>query len=113
MLYHHLSWTGLMLWLRFGWWRGMSLRRTVFDQLESPGTKSYTESEARAMMSAFQKVSVTQAFSPGDLLQHQPSARFRSAVYKLAWQLYPRFLVRRFGGRWGLFLLIKATKPSA
>jgi len=37
MLYHHPSLTGFMLWLRYGLWRGKSLRKAVFDHLESPG----------------------------------------------------------------------------
>jgi hypothetical protein len=51
-------------------------------------------------------------FSPGDLLLHQPSARFQSGFYRLVWKLFPRPLVRTFGRRWGLFLLITATKAD-
>jgi hypothetical protein len=51
-------------------------------------------------------------FSPGDLLLHQPSARFQSGFYRLVWKLFPRALVRAFGRRAGLFLLITATKTS-
>ena len=111
MLYHHPSLTGMMLWLRYGVWQGKSLRRTLFDYLESPGTKTFTKAEARALMEAFESVDIQQLFSPGDLLVNVPSARFQSAVYRLAWKLYPRFLVRKFGGRWGLFLLISGRKP--
>ncbi len=96
MLYHHPSLTGMMLWLRYGAWRGKSMRRTVFDHLESPETKTYTKAEG---------------LSPGDLLLNAPSARFQSAVCRLAWKLYPRFLVRKFSGPWGLFLLISGRKP--
>ena len=46
MVYHHPSLTGLMLWLRYGLGRGRSLRQTVFEQLESPGTKTYSDREA-------------------------------------------------------------------
>lgn len=110
MVYHHPSMTGLMLWLRFGLWRGKSLRRTVFEQLESPGTKTYTRAEALAMLNRFTNVQIHLEFSPGDLLLHQPSSRFESAFYRLVWKMFPRALVRRFGRRWGLFLLISATK---
>jgi hypothetical protein len=47
-----------------------------------------------------------QVFSPGDLLLNRPSARFQSSLYRLAWRLYPRALVKKMGRRWGLFLLI-------
>jgi len=111
MLYHHPSLTGMMLWLRYGAWRGKSMRRTVFDHLESPETKTYTKAEVRALMQGFESVDIQQVFSPGDLLLNAPSARFQSAVCRLAWKLYPRFLVRKFGGRWGLFLLVSGRKP--
>ena len=112
MVYHHPSLTGLMLWLRFGVLHGKSLRRSVYEQLESPGTKTYTQSEARELMALFENVSLRQVFSPGDLLLNRPSARFRSPFYRLAWKAYPRGLARRLGQRWGLFLLISARKPQ-
>ena len=111
MIYHHPSITGAMLWLRYGIWRGKSLRRAVFDHLESPGTKSYTQEEARSLLAGFCDIRFEVAFSPGDLLLHQPSARFQSAFNRAIWKLYPRRLVKKFGRKWGLFLLIDATKP--
>jgi len=113
MIYHHPSLTGFMLWLRYGWLRGKSLRQAVYDHLESPGTKSYTQEEARAMLQGFEQVELRQAFSPGDLLLNEPSARFQGLAYRIVWRLYPRFLIRTFGDKWGLFLLICARKPAA
>lgn len=113
MIYHHPSLTGFMLWLRYGWLRGKSLRQVVHDHLESPGTKSYTQEEARALLQGFEQMEFRQVFSPGDLLLNEPSARFQGWAYRIIWRLYPRFLVRRFGARLGLFLLISARKPSA
>ncbi len=113
MIYHHASLTGFMLWLRYGFLRGKSLRQSVHDHLESPGTKSYTREEARAMLQGFEQVEFRQAFSPGDLLLNEPSARFQGLVYRIVWRLYPRSLIRRFGDKWGLFLLISARKPAA
>ncbi len=110
MVYHHPSLTGAMLWLRHGLWRGKSLRRTVFDYLESPGTKSYTRCEAAVLMSAFQNVTIRLVFSPGDLLLHKPSARYQSKFYRLLWKFYPRWLVRKLGKRAALFLLLEGTK---
>jgi ubiquinone/menaquinone biosynthesis C-methylase UbiE len=112
MLYHHPSLTGLMLWLRYGIFRGKSLRQAVYDCLESPGTKAYTQSEARDMMTGFENITMRQVFSPGDLLLSRPSVRFQSRLYRLAWKLYPRWLARMVGRRWGLFLLISARKPA-
>ena len=112
MVYHHPSVTGLMLWLRYGLWRGKSLRRTVFERLESPGTKTYTREEALTLFKGFADVKMQVVFSPGDLLLHQPSARFQSGFYRIIWKLFPRAIVRKFGRRLGLFLLISATKPK-
>jgi len=110
MLYHHPSITGAMLWLRYGLLRGRSLRRSVFDHLESPGTKTYTREEALRLLDGFRDVEMRLVFSPGDLLLHQPSPKFQSWFYRLVWWLFPRWLVRRLGRRFGLFLLITATK---
>ena len=112
MLYHHPSLTGLMLWLRYGAFRGKSIRRSAYDHLESPGTKTYTQSEARGMMSGFEQITMRLVFSPGDLLLNRPSVRFQSPLYRLAWKLYPRWLARKLAGGWGLFLLIAARKPA-
>ena len=112
MIYHHPSLTGFMLWLRYGLLRGKSLRQCVHDHLESPGTKSYTPEEARAMLDGFEQIEFRQAFSPGDLLLNEPSARFQGLAYRMVWRLYPRFLARRFGSRLGLFLLISARKSG-
>jgi SAM-dependent methyltransferase len=112
MIYHHPSLTGGMLWLRYGLLRGKSLRKAVYDHLESPGTKTYTEQEARLLLEGFEDIAAEQVFSPGDLLLNRPSARFQSVLYRVAWKLYPRALARRFGRKWGLFLLISGRKPG-
>jgi ubiquinone/menaquinone biosynthesis C-methylase UbiE len=112
MLYHHRSITGLMLWLRYGVWRGQSIRRCVYERLESPGTKTFTVPETLAMFSDFENVQVEQVFSPGDLLLHAPSARFQGHFYRSIWKVFPRTLVRKYGKRWGLFLLITARKQQ-
>jgi ubiquinone/menaquinone biosynthesis C-methylase UbiE len=113
MLYHHPSLTGFMLWLRYGLWNAKSIRQTVYDELESPGTKSYTQHETRALLKGFEQIEMRQVFSPGDLLLNRPSARFSNSFYRWIWALYPRPLIRRFGSKLGLFLLISARKPVA
>lgn len=111
MIYHHPSLTGAMLWLRYGLFRGKSMRQSVFDHLESPGTKTYTCTEASSLFRHFKDVKMQLVFSPGDLLLHRPSTRYQSALYRLVWRLYPRTVIRKLGSRWGLFLLVTATKP--
>jgi len=112
MVYHHPSITGLMLWLRYGAFCGKSLRQSVFDHLESPGTKTYSEAEALKVFEGFKNVQMNLVFSSGDLLLNQPSARFQGWFYRSIWKCFPRRLVRTFGHRWGLFLLITAEKPA-
>ena len=112
MVYHHPSMVGLMLWLRYGMFRGKSLRQSVFDHLESPGTKSYTKQEIRSLMSGFERIECSQVFSPGDLLVNEPSARFQGSIYRVLWTLYPRWAVRWFCRKFGLFVLISAKKGS-
>jgi ubiquinone/menaquinone biosynthesis C-methylase UbiE len=112
MVYHHPSITGAMLWLRYGFLRGKSMRASVFEHLESPGTKTYTREEALELFEDFREVKMRLVFSPGDLLLHQPSARYHTRFYRLVWKLFPRGLVKMFGRKSGLFLLITATKGS-
>lgn len=112
MLYHHPSMTGLLLWLRYGILRSKSLRQSVCDHLESPGTRTYTREQAFSLMQGFRDVDSRLVFSPGDLLLHHPSERFQSALYRFAWKVYPRWLVKRLAGQWRLFLLVTATKEA-
>jgi len=113
MIYHHASLTGFMLWLRYGVWRRQSVRQCVCEELESPGTKTFTSDEALRMMRGFEHVQMNQVFSPGDLLLNQPSTKFQAPVYRVIWKLFPRWILRRLGRRWGLFLLVTASKgPS-
>lgn len=116
MVYHVPSWTGLLLWAVHGVGRlrpWLSPRRAIYDHLESPGTKAYTLAEARALMRGFVDVELETALLAGDLLAMRPSARYQSPIHRLAWALYPRALIRRFGARLGLGLLITARKPGA
>jgi ubiquinone/menaquinone biosynthesis C-methylase UbiE len=113
MLYHHPSLTGLMLWLRYGLFRGKSIRESVYSYLESPGTKSFTGNEVSKLLVDFDEVEMRQVFSPGDLLLHRPSSRFQGWFYRIVLALYPRRLVRLLCRSLGLFLLISARKPEA
>jgi len=112
MVYHHPSVTGFLLWLRYGWMRWKSMRQTVCEYLESPGTKSFTQDEALGMLDGFEEIELRQELSPGDLLLHKPSSRFRGGWYRMIWMAYPRRIVRAFGSRVGLFLLISARRAD-
>lgn len=115
MVYHVPSWVGLMLYLQHGLARGkpgLNMREAIFSHLESPGTKAYTLEEARQFLTAtgFSENSVSAKLSLGDLLTVKPSHRYSSPVFKLIWRIYPRWLVRMVGDRFGLNLLITARK---
>jgi ubiquinone/menaquinone biosynthesis C-methylase UbiE len=116
MIYHIPSWTGLMLYLLHGLAKGrplLGLRRAVFEHLESPGTKAYTTSEGfdLAQTAGFENIRVETKLGPGDLLEIKPSARYRGALARIVWALYPRPLVRLLGDRFGAYLLIEGRRP--
>lgn len=115
MIYHVPSFTGIMLWIRYCFLKGTAWRNqkwAIFHHLESPGTKAYTIDEARDMLNqiGFKNIHLQTKLCAGDLLNIKPSKRYQSAIYKIIWKLYPRFLVKLLGHRFGLNLLITATK---
>jgi hypothetical protein len=83
--------------------------------LESPGTKAYSVQEARKLLTeiGFSDLNLFPKLGPGDLLMIKPSRKYASAFYTLIWRCYPRWLVRRLGDKYGLSLLITATKSAA
>ena len=117
MVYHTPSWTGWMLWIRHALLRGrpyVSPRRCIYQYLESPGTKVYTVSEIKQMLQimGFVDIQTETRLGPGDLLTIKPSQRYRGVLYGAVWLLYPRWLVRLLGDRFGLAMLVTATKPT-
>jgi ubiquinone/menaquinone biosynthesis C-methylase UbiE len=115
MIYHHPSWTALLLWILRGHLRGRpftSPRKIVFEQLESPGTKTYTLAEAERMLRevGFSRIQTWTRLSTGDLLITRPSSKYQGRLYSVLFRLYPRWIVRMIGHRFGLNLLLIATK---
>lgn len=115
MIYHARSWTGLMLWLQHAVARGKfktTIKDVIFNHLESPGTKAYTLRETRSFLTAigFSDIALSTRLGPGDLLKIKPSEKYKSSLYKMIWRIYPRWLVRLLGDRYGLYLLITAKK---
>jgi ubiquinone/menaquinone biosynthesis C-methylase UbiE len=104
MVYHSHSIGGSLLALR---WL-TTPRAAIANHLESPGTNAYTQREARALVKQFQTVSIRPVLGSGDLLLMRPSARYANIAW--VWRLYPRWLIRRFGHRFGFYLLIEATR---
>ena len=115
MVYHTNSWTGWMLWAVYGLLRGRpwkTPRKCIYDHLESPGTKAYGTGEFRSFLEeiGFENVKVSTRLSPADLLTIRPSERHRSLAARTAWKVYPRWIARLLGDRFGLFLLVDATR---
>ena len=116
MIYRLPSWSGWMLRMQHGILKGrwgLSAREAIYHHLESPGTKAYTEAEARQFLEAigFSDVRIGAQLGPADVLSIRPSQKYRSPLFRLIWALYPRWLVRALGNRFGLCLLIWAKKP--
>ena len=82
------------------------------ELLESPGTKAYSLSEARLLLSdaGFTDCTVAAKLAPGDLLTVRPGARYQGRIMRVLWRLYPRPLVRLLGDRFGTNLLITARR---
>jgi len=116
MVYHVPSWTGLLLWLRYGALRAdpfHSARKFIFDHLESPGTKAYTTSQMHQLLVTvgFTNVSLNILLGPSDLLSIELGDKYGSRLYRLLQMVYPRWLIKVMGDQFGLLLLVEATKP--
>jgi SAM-dependent methyltransferase len=113
MIYHRFSLVGYMLWLRYALARGrprMSLDRIYASYLESPGTKAYSRTQARALFAAFPGVRIETRLTHGDLLESPAGQRHQGKLLRLARSVWPRALLRRFAAGHGLFMLITAVK---
>jgi len=115
MVYYKWSMVGAMLWIRYALlagrpWRG--LRSIYAEHLESPGTKAYSYSEARDIFSGFASVTISTPLSHGDLLDSEAGQRHRGIMLRVAKLIWPRWFIRRFLPRAGLFMLIEAVKQK-
>jgi ubiquinone/menaquinone biosynthesis C-methylase UbiE len=69
MLYSRLSWVAFGLWLRYALGRAQpwrSLTSVIAENMESPGTKAYTQSELEYLLRPFQDVRFTRFVTPYD-----------------------------------------------
>jgi ubiquinone/menaquinone biosynthesis C-methylase UbiE len=113
MIYHKWSLVGFMLWTRYALLRlrpWTSLEDVYARYLESPGTKAYSKSEARALFSRFKDVRVRTVLTHGDLLQSSAGQRHNGRALSIARKIWPRTILRRFFPSLGLFMLIEVTK---
>jgi len=114
MMYHKNSMVGFMLWLRYAFaelhWK-TSLQDIYSRYLESPGTKAYSKTEARNLMSGFQDIHLRTTLTHADLLESAAGQRHRGLLLDVAKKLWPRWLIRKLLPECGLFLMITARKP--
>ena len=116
MIYHRRSIVGWLLWLKYGLISGRpfrSLDDIYAHHLESPGTKAYSVGGARRLFAGFASTAVTPFLSFADLLQGAAGTRHAGAIDAVVRRLWPRWLIRRFFGSCGLYLLIDARKEPA
>jgi ubiquinone/menaquinone biosynthesis C-methylase UbiE len=121
MLYHYPSVFAYLVWMLYGPLRGnlASPRRIVFDHVESPGTKSFTEQEVREMLVrtaggglALESITVCPHLASSDLLTFELSDKYRGRKWQLIRSIYPRNLVKHLiGDRYGFFMTVEAVKP--
>ena len=113
MIYHRRSIVGMLLWVRYALLTlrpRRSLTEIYAQYLESPGTKSYSRTEARDLFREFSAVDLTVELSPGDLLMEEMGQRHAGLLLRLARAVWPRDLIRRFGRACGLYLLVSARR---
>lgn len=113
MIYNKHCMVGYMLWARYGllaFRPFRSLNDIYANHLESPGTKAFTVQQARRMFADFSSVAIDIKLGLGDLLQGAVGQRHKGALLTLAKHLWPRWFIRTFLRRYGLDMMIEATK---
>lgn len=115
MVYGIPCWSGLMLWVRYALLTGKifkSQKKVIFENLESPGTKAYSNKEFQKVMEdiGYKNVVVGRELGSGDLLMMPPSKKYQGVLYKLVWAIWPRWFIRNFGRSWGTALVCHAKK---
>jgi len=114
MIYNKISIVGFMLWARYALLRlrpFTSFREIYSTYLESPGTKAYTQQEARALFKDFTNVAISTVLTHGDLLTSRAGQRHEGVLLAVARVVWPRWFIRRFLAGRGLFMMIEAKKP--
>jgi len=102
-----------MLWLRYAFlkFRPFTTLNTIYSKyLESPGTKAYSVKEAEEMFHKFSEVKIDTVLTHGDLLTSKAGQRHEGLLLDIARKIYPRFLIRKFFPKNGLFMLVELVK---
>lgn len=113
MIYHKYSFVGYMLWIRYGLLRlksGISWQDLYGNYLESPETKAYSVKEAKQLFSKFKAVEIDTVLGHGDLLTSSAGQRHQGILLSVARLIWPRWMIKRFFPKNGLFMLITTIK---
>lgn len=113
MIYHKYSFVGLMLWIRYAFFRGrffVSLDEIYANYLESPGTKAYSIKEARDLFEGASNINIKVVLSHGDLLASEAGQRHNGLFLNCARKIWPRKLISICFKKYGLFMLIDGQK---
>lgn len=113
MIYHKYSMVGYMLWIRYALLRlkpWTPLKIIYHEYLESRGTKAYSSKEARELFRKFKNVSIDTFLTHGDLLTSAAGQRHEGILLAIARRIWPRWIIRRFFPKHGLFMTIVGEK---
>jgi len=113
MIYHKYSFVGFMLWARYALLKlkPMTSLADIYSRyLESPGTKAFSVKEAEELFKNFRELKITTILSYGDLLEGAVGQRHTGLMLTAAKLIWPRSLISKLFGRYGLNLLIRAKK---
>ena len=113
MIYHKNSMVGYMLWIRYALLKFKpftSLKDIYATYLESPGTKAYSVAEAKLLFKDFSNVEIDTVLTHGDLLSSNAGQRHKGILLTIARMLFPRWIIKTFFPKQGLFMLITAVK---
>jgi len=113
MIYHKKSFVGYMLWFRYAFLKFKpftSLNKIFSNYLESPGTKAYSVNEAKELFNKFTSVNITTVLTHGDLLCSEAGQRHKGILLDIARIIFPRFIIKTFFPKNGLFMLIELIK---
>ena len=79
-------------------------------ELNESGTKAYSVSEARQVFAKFHDVKIRTVLTHGDLLTSSVGQRYKGMILSIAKKIWPRWMIKKFFPRHGLFMLISGVK---
>ena len=115
MVYHKYSLVGFMLWMRYGLLAFRPFRSLDYiyhNYLESPGTKAFSYSKIKKMLSKFKIVSIHTPLNHGDLLTSNVGQRHRGYFLSFAKKIWPRWFFKKFMKNNGLEMMINVKRPN-